>query len=56
MRRCRPGGMEKPTDDHKLTHQTILAPANTRFGGNISRLQARCALLPTFVLRRDPCG
>lgn len=31
--------MEKPTDDHKLTHQTLLVPADTRFGGTISRLQ-----------------
>ena len=37
----RPGGMERPTDDFKLTHNTILCPADTRFGGLVSRLQVQ---------------
>ncbi|MEW5297169.1 MAG: hypothetical protein WDW36_000394 [Sanguina aurantia] len=35
----RPGGMEKPTDAYKETHQVVLAPRDTRFGGQVSRLQ-----------------
>jgi uncharacterized protein YbjT (DUF2867 family) len=35
----RPGGMERPTDDYKETHSTVLAPRDTLFGGQVSRLQ-----------------
>lgn len=36
----RPGGMEKPTDSYKKTHNLVLAKADTYFGGQVSRLQA----------------
>lgn len=35
----RPGGMEKPRDDHKLTHNVILGQRDSTFGGTVSRLQ-----------------
>lgn len=35
----RPGGMERPQDDYKLTHNVTLSPRDTRFGGQVSRLQ-----------------
>jgi len=35
----RPGGMERPTDEYKETHNVILKAANTTFGGQVSRLQ-----------------
>lgn len=35
----RPGGMERPTDTYKLTHNVRLAPRDTWFGGLVSRLQ-----------------
>ncbi len=35
----RPGGMERPTDDYKLTHNVRLATRDTLFGGLVSRLQ-----------------
>ena len=35
----RPGGMERPTDEYKATHNVRLSPADTLFGGQISRLQ-----------------
>jgi len=35
----RPGGMERPTDDYKQTHNTNIYPQDTQFGGQISRLQ-----------------
>ena len=35
----RPGGMERPTDEYKLTHNVRLAPRDTLFGGQVSRLQ-----------------
>jgi len=35
----RPGGMERPTDSYKDTHNVILQPADTLFGGQVSRLQ-----------------
>lgn len=35
----RPGGMEKPTDDYKLTHNVRLSTRDTLFGGLVSRLQ-----------------
>lgn len=45
--------MERPTDDHGLTHKVLLVPADTRFGGTISRLQARgCCLLRTVFSSR----
>lgn len=37
----RPGGMEAPRDDHKLTHNVRLATRDKLFGGTVSRLQAR---------------
>ena len=35
----RPGGMEKPTDAYKRTHNVRLAPRDKLFGGQVSRLQ-----------------
>ncbi|KAF5835146.1 hypothetical protein DUNSADRAFT_7821 [Dunaliella salina] len=35
----RPGGMERPTDSYKETHNLKLSPKNTTFGGQVSRLQ-----------------
>jgi uncharacterized protein YbjT (DUF2867 family) len=35
----RPGGMERPKDDYKETHAVVLAPRDTYFGSQISRLQ-----------------
>lgn len=35
----RPGGMERPTDEYKMTHNVRLAPRDTLFGGQVSRLQ-----------------
>jgi hypothetical protein len=45
----RPGGMERPQDDYKETHSTVLYPRDTQFGGQVSRLQvaevvAACAI------------
>ena len=41
--------MERPRDDHKLTHNVRLATRDKLFGGTVSRLQAR-ALLPWLPL------
>ncbi|KAG2435610.1 hypothetical protein HYH02_011901 [Chlamydomonas schloesseri] len=35
----RPGGMERPTDDYKKTHNLTVKPRDTTFGGQVSRLQ-----------------
>ena len=35
----RPGGMERPGDDYKATHNVTLAARDTLFGGQVSRLQ-----------------
>eukprot|EP00882_Tetradesmus_deserticola_P009423 GHRQ01009946.1.p1 GENE.GHRQ01009946.1~~GHRQ01009946.1.p1 ORF type:complete len:511 (+),score=246.04 GHRQ01009946.1:105-1637(+) len=35
----RPGGMERPTDDYKNTHNLTLKPRDSTFGGQVSRLQ-----------------
>jgi len=35
----RPGGMERPKDDHKLTHSVRLSTRDTLFGGTVSRFQ-----------------
>ena len=35
----RPGGMERPTDDFRLTHGVVLCREDTRFGGLVSRSQ-----------------
>lgn len=31
----RPGGMERPTDAYKRTHNVVLAKQDTRFGGQV---------------------
>jgi uncharacterized protein YbjT (DUF2867 family) len=48
----RPGGMERPTDEYEKTHGTVLYGEDTKFGGQVSRLQvaqlaAECLLSPT---------
>lgn len=35
----RPGGMERPTDAYKETHNLTLALDDTLFGGQVSNLQ-----------------
>ncbi|XP_059076018.1 protein TIC 62, chloroplastic isoform X3 [Cryptomeria japonica] len=35
----RPGGMERPTDTYKETHNLVLASKDTYFGGQVSNLQ-----------------
>ncbi|XP_077233216.1 NAD(P)-binding Rossmann-fold superfamily protein isoform X2 [Tasmannia lanceolata] len=35
----RPGGMERPTDAYKETHNIVLASEDTYFGGQVSNLQ-----------------
>ena len=40
----RPGGMERPTDSYEKTHNILVAPPDTTFGGQISRRQV--SLLP----------
>ncbi|GAX77662.1 hypothetical protein CEUSTIGMA_g5105.t1 [Chlamydomonas eustigma] len=35
----RPGGMERPKDDYKNTHNLIFKEKDTAFGGQVSRLQ-----------------
>ena len=35
----RPGGMERPTDSFKETHNLVLANEDTYFGGLVSNLQ-----------------
>lgn len=35
----RPGGMERPTDSYKETHNIVLANEDTYFGGQVSTLQ-----------------
>lgn len=35
----RPGGMERPTDSYKETHNLVLADEDTYFGGQVSNLQ-----------------
>lgn len=35
----RPGGMERPTDAFKETHNLTLSPDDTLFGGLVSNLQ-----------------
>eukprot|EP00249_Psilotum_nudum_P017679 c26437_g1_i2 orf=303-3329(-) len=35
----RPGGMERPTDAYKETHNLVLAEGDTFFGGQVSNLQ-----------------
>lgn len=35
----RPGGMERPTDSYKETHNIALSQEDTLFGGQVSNLQ-----------------
>lgn len=35
----RPGGMERPTDAYKETHNITLSEEDTLFGGQVSNLQ-----------------
>ncbi|KAG0570542.1 hypothetical protein KC19_6G169500 [Ceratodon purpureus] len=48
----RPGGMEKPTDAYKETHNLILAPKNSYSGGQVSSLQV-AELIATCVSNLD---
>lgn len=41
----RPGGMERPTDTYKETHNTTLSQEDTLFGGQVSNLQVFSKLL-----------
>jgi hypothetical protein len=33
--------MERPTDSYKRTHNVVIKPRDTLFGGQVSRLQVR---------------
>ncbi len=53
----RPGGMERPTDDYADTHGTVLHGEDTRFGGQVSRLQvaqlcAECVASPSAAANK----
>lgn len=37
------GGMERPTDTYKRTHNLVLKPRDSIFGGQVSRLQVGAA-------------
>jgi uncharacterized protein YbjT (DUF2867 family) len=50
----RPGGMEKPGDDYGDTHALVFAEEDTRFGGQVSRLQV--AQVAAEALRLGPEG
>lgn len=39
LARVRAGGMERPTDAYKKTHNLVVARRDTTFGGQVSRLQ-----------------
>ena len=40
----RPGGMERPTDSYKDTHNVRLSPADTLFGGQVCHMTRTPAL------------
>lgn len=40
----RPGGMERPTDTYKDTHNTVMYARDSMFTGQISRLQVRFSM------------
>ena len=48
----RPGGMEKPTDSYKRTHNVRLATRDKLFGAQVSRLQV-AELIATAVTYPD---
>lgn len=48
----RPGGMERPTDDFKLTHNLKLEPRNSLSGGLVSQLQI-AELVTAAILNPD---
>eukprot|EP00879_Flechtneria_rotunda_P001613 GHRR01001773.1.p1 GENE.GHRR01001773.1~~GHRR01001773.1.p1 ORF type:complete len:965 (+),score=490.83 GHRR01001773.1:1271-4165(+) len=48
----RPGGMERPTDDYKNTHNLTLKRRDSVFGGQVSRLQV-AELITTAVLNPE---
>ena len=48
----RPGGMERPTDSYKRTHNVRLATRDKLFGGQVSRLQV-AELIATAVSNPD---
>merc|ERR1719262_207608 len=50
----RPGGMEKPGDDYGNAHNLVFAEEDTRFGGQVSRLQV--AQVAAEALRLGPGG
>ncbi|CAI0377141.1 unnamed protein product [Linum tenue] len=47
----RPGGMERPTDSYKATHNVTLSTEDTLFGGQVSNLQV--AELIAFMARNQ---
>ncbi|GMH35492.1 hypothetical protein BSKO_03360 [Bryopsis sp. KO-2023] len=53
----RPGGMERPTDTYKETHNVRLAERDTTFSGQVSRLQiaeliAECCSSPDLAMNK----
>lgn len=45
----RPGGMERPKDDYKATHNLVLKPRDSLFGGQVSRLQVAELVAATIL-------
>nr|GMD07117.1 protein TIC 62, chloroplastic [Ipomoea batatas] len=45
----RPGGMERPTDTYKETHNITLSQEDTLFGGQVSNLQVSAVTIPKIT-------
>jgi hypothetical protein len=51
----RPGGMERPTDAYKETHNITLSQEDTLFGGQVSNLQVFFLyIFPKFAIIFQP--
>jgi hypothetical protein len=37
----RPGGMERPKDDYKVSHNLVIKPRDSIFGGQVRNTQQR---------------
>lgn len=48
----RPGGMERPTDEYKRTHNVTLAPKDTLFGGQVRAAYLFTSTLDKFLHQR----
>lgn len=45
----RPGGMERPKDDYKENFDVVISPANTQYGGQVSRLQVAEVIVESIL-------